>query len=150
MRVPLVVRWPGHVQPGVETHQIASLVDLTATAAALTGQELRSGDAPDSFNLLPLLESSGQKPVRDHIIVQQNGSRNLAIRQGKWKFIPDGDRRTNRTSTANKVDSIAGQLFDLEADLAETQDVAAQHPDIVRALSSRLEKVRRDNRTRGA
>ena len=149
VRVPLVARWPGHVQPGTETHQIASLVDLTATAAALTGQQLAPGDAPDSFNLLPLLESSGKTPARDHIIVQQNGTQNIAIRQGKWKLIPETERRGNRAGTmANKADSTAGQLFDLETDIAESRNVAGQHPDLVKELSSRLEKVQRESSTR--
>jgi arylsulfatase A-like enzyme len=149
VRVPLVVRWPGHVQPRTETHQIASLVDLTATAAALTGQALGSSDAPDSFNLLPLLESSGKTSVRDYIIVQQNGTQNLAIRQGKWKFIPEAERPSNRAGArVDKPDPTAGQLFDLEADLAESRDVAAQHPEVVKDLSARLEKARRESNTR--
>jgi arylsulfatase A-like enzyme len=90
VRVPLLARWPGHIQPGTETRQIASLVDLTATAAAITGETLPVDTAPNSFNLLPLLASNGQKPARDHIVVQQNGTQGFAIRKGGWKVVSSG------------------------------------------------------------
>ncbi|MCX6905435.1 MAG: arylsulfatase [Verrucomicrobia bacterium] len=155
VRVPLLARWPGHIKPGTETRQIASLVDLTATAAAITGQKLPAGAAPDSFSLLPLLASSGQTPARDHIVVQQNGVRGMAIRQGDWKYIPGGEgrrggqRQAKQSGAASEGAEVSGgQLFNLAKDLGESQNVAAQHPDVVAQLSAILEKARSTNQTR--
>jgi arylsulfatase A-like enzyme len=153
VRVPLLARWPGRIKPGTETRQIASLVDLTETAAAITGQTLPVGAAPDSFNLLPLLASSGQQPVRDYMIVQQNGTQGLAIRRGDWKFIPGGSaggkRKGNQSSDpAASADPPVGQLFNLAKDIGESSNVAAQYPEVVRDLSGLLMRARRANQTR--
>jgi arylsulfatase A-like enzyme len=151
VRVPLLARWPGHIKPGTVTGQIASLVDLTATAAALTGQNLPAGAAPDSVNLLPLLESSGQTAVRNHIVVQQNGTQGVAIRQGNWKFIPAaggpaGAQRKNKKAAASTADAAipAGQLYDLATDLAETTNLAARQPEKLKELQALLTKIRQD------
>jgi arylsulfatase A-like enzyme len=148
VRVPFIARWPGHIQAGAETRQIASLVDLTATAAAITGQKLPLGAAPDSFDLLPLLASSGKKPVRDSIVVQQNGTAGLAIRRGDWKFIPIGQLGGKRPSAVATDHLPAGQLFNLANDIGELHDIAAQHPEVVMELAGLLAKARSQNQTR--
>lgn len=139
-RVPLLVRWPGVIRPGTQTRHLAALVDLTATAAALTGQSLPAESAPDSFNLLPLLRSSGQKAVRDHVIVQNNGERNIAVRRGEWKFIPAASGPA--AGKGKRGAGAGGQLFNLSTDLAETKDVAAQHPEVVEELTALLARAR--------
>lgn len=133
VRVPMIARWPDHIHANQTSAQIASLVDLTATAAAITGITLPADDATDSFNLLPLLESNGQTAVRDHIIVQQNGVQGQAIRKGSWKLIPSAK---------------GDQLFDLSNDLAESHNLASDHPDLVKALADQLARARTSGRTR--
>ncbi|HVK04291.1 MAG TPA: arylsulfatase, partial [Armatimonadaceae bacterium] len=86
-RVPLIVRWPGTVNPGV-SHELVSQVDFPASLAALAGPDrLRPSDSPDSFDLLPaLLGRSGAKG-REYV-VEHVGPRAAALRQGDWKYIP--------------------------------------------------------------
>jgi arylsulfatase A-like enzyme len=150
VRVPLIVRWPGHIKAGSETKLIASLVDMTATAAALTGQKLPAAGAPDSFNLLPLLESSGKTPVRDLIVVQQNGTQGVALRQGDWKFIPGGSkRRRNQPDGAADDSSVSGGLlFNLATDIGESKNVAAEHPDLVKKMEETLQRIHDSRKSR--
>tara|TARA_B100001123_G_scaffold450414_1_gene620983 strand:+ start:396 stop:752 length:357 start_codon:yes stop_codon:yes gene_type:complete len=54
-RVPFIARWPGKIPAGSVSDQLVSNIDLVATLAALTGYELKDGEGPDSFNLLPVL-----------------------------------------------------------------------------------------------
>ena len=76
-RMPFLVRWPGHVKPGV-SRAVVSQVDFCASFAALAGQPLGPDDAPDSFNVLPAL--LGQSPTgRDHVLEY---SGRVAIRCG--------------------------------------------------------------------
>ena len=71
-RLPLITRWPGHIQPGVSDALVCQ-VDMLASFAALTGQKLADADGPDSYNVLPAL--LGQKtgtPCRDYLVEQNN------------------------------------------------------------------------------
>ena len=138
VREPLIVRWPGKVKPGTTCDQIVALVDCLATVAAITNQQLPADAGPDSFSFLPVLLDPA-KPVRDHIITQSGVASNpkcaRSIRIGKWKLIPNEKQEKP-------------ELYDLEADLGETINVAAQHPDIVGQLAKRLEEATTTGRTR--
>jgi arylsulfatase A-like enzyme len=125
-RVPLIARWPGKIKPGRVSSEIISLVDLSATCAAILNRPLPAKAAPDSVNILPAL--LGEGPGRDFVIEQHcRGNGNLAIRKRQWKLIPTGN---------------GAQLFNLADDIGETKDVAAQHPDLVEKLSTLLKQVR--------
>lgn len=135
VRVPFIARWPGKVPAGKTSESLVSLVDLLATSAALVGRELKDDDGPDSVNQLPaLLSVRPEPPCRDSLVVHSQGPR-LAIRQGPWKLI------TRRRAGAF-------ELYNLETDLAETQNVAAQHPEEVEKLSKAIETIRRSGRSR--
>jgi arylsulfatase A-like enzyme len=147
-RVPFIARWTGHIKPGV-CDDLVCLVDLPATAAALLGVELAADAAPDSFNLLPTLLGRTNPHPRDHLVVM-SGTGALAVRQGKWKFIPDlgtangwkGSNKKNAASTGK-----AG-LYNLEEDKGETTNLHAREPGISKRLAGLLEKVRSAGTTR--
>jgi arylsulfatase A-like enzyme len=135
-RVPFIVRWPGKVKPGAVSSELVSLGDLFATFADLVGAPLPDNAAEDSWSVLPaLLGSSQGKPLHDALIFQA-GSGDLAIRQGRWKYI------------AAKQEGGSGQLYDLDADPGETRDLAADNPPVVEALSALLDKYRRQGFSR--
>lgn len=138
-RVPLVLRWPARVKPGV-SDAIVSQVDFVASLAALTGQSYDRATAPDSQNVLPAL--LGEAPAgRSEVVLQGTGG--LALRSGHWKFIPAsrGQQRNASTRTELGNDS-APQLYDLAADLAEQHNLAGNEPERVRELAARLEQIR--------
>ena len=86
-RVPFILRWPGRVSPGV-SDALVSLVDFSASFAALTGQKIPAGDAPDSVNVLPALLGESRKGRGK--LVEHDGFRMLAFRDRLWKYIePD-------------------------------------------------------------
>ena len=64
-REPFIARWPGHIAPGTTSDDLVCLVDLAATAAAVAGEKLPDGAAPDSFNLLPTLLGQPKQMKRD-------------------------------------------------------------------------------------
>ena len=87
-RVPLVMRWPGHVPAGTVSDELVELTDLLATCAAITGAELPEGAGEDSFNMLPaMLEAKPEQPVRDYAVHHSLWG-HFAIRQGPWKMAP--------------------------------------------------------------
>lgn len=143
-RVPFIARWPSTITPGVSDALICQ-VDFPATFAALAGTSLGAEDAPDSLNLLPAL--LGQSPAgRDHLVEH---ARVLALREGRWKLIESGSgpRINANTNTETGLDERIS-LFDLESDLAETNNVAAQHPDRVESMRRRLNEIRDSGRSR--
>ncbi len=141
-RVPMLVRWPARVKPGVSDAMV-SQVDLCASFAALTGQALASNDAPDSFNVLPAL--LGESPLGREHILEHSG--NVAIRQGMWKFIP-APPAAGKPTAAKRGPQVGHALYDLAKDPAEATNVAGQHPEVVEKLSRQLDQLRGQGKSR--
>lgn len=133
-RVPFLVRWPGRVRPGVSAALIGQ-VDLLASLARLTKQPLPPDAGPDSYDVLPAL--LGDSPVgRDHLI-EHAGT--LALREGHWKYLPPaGGAKILRSVNIETGASEIPQLYDLDRDVGETHNVAADYPDRVQAMDARL------------
>jgi len=134
-RVPFLVRWPGRVKPGT-SKALVSQVDLVASFAALVGAHDRIDSAPDSRDQLaaPL----GEDLVGRESLIEHAGG--LAVRRGKWKFIPasNGPRR-NVPTNSELGNNPAPQLYDLDADPGEVDNVAGAHPAIVERLRKELD-----------
>jgi arylsulfatase A-like enzyme len=143
-RVPFIVRWPKRVQPGVSDALVCQ-VDFLATFAAFTGQSLKTDDAPDSQNVLSALLGES-KIGRDHLIEHAGV---LSLRQGPWKYVEPGKgpKKLVNTNTESGQAPV-GRLFNLADDLGETKNVAAEHPDKVKALAEQLAKLRAQGRSR--
>jgi arylsulfatase A-like enzyme len=137
-RVPLIIRWPHHIKPGV-SDALVSHIDFLASFAALTGQELAAGDAPDSRNVLSALLGQSQTG-RDQFVEHANV---LALRDGAWKYIEPGagPKRNTATNTELGTDP-AGQLYQLADDLGETNDLLPAQPDRSRKLLEELKAAR--------
>jgi arylsulfatase A-like enzyme len=133
-RVPFILRWPGRVKPGVSDALIC-LMDLPATFAALTGEKLAAGEAPDSRNVLAALLGE-TKSARDEL-VEHDGFQVLGFRDGLWKYIsPElldapGSRRGPKA-----------QLYDLGTDLGESNNLAPGQAEKIKELSKSLQKAR--------
>ena len=157
-RVPFLVRWPGRVTPGSTSGQITSLCDIFATAADLVGTKLPNKAAEDSFSLLPVLLSNDTQPIRPYLLQQAfSGARDLAIRQGNWKYLAHKGSGGNNYESNPELQAYAlpdtaplakGQLFDLERDPGETQNLALEHPEIVKELDKLLRQSIESGRSR--
>ena len=149
-REPFIARWPGRIPAGTTNDEIICLTDLMATCAAIVGAKLPENAAEDSFNILPAL--SGQKlnkPIRE-AIVHHSSIGIFSIRQGKWKLIlglgSGGFTKPQRIEP--EPGGPAGQLYNLEDDLAESNNLWSKHPEIVERLTKLLEKYKEQGRTR--
>jgi len=125
-RVPFIARWPGHIPAGAVSGELFGLVDMVATFSAILGRPMPP-EAVDSVNALPaLLEARPAKPVREWHI-SANRPQPLSLRKGSWKFIEKGR---------------GGELFNLADDPAETMDLFAQRPEVVKEMLDILSQVR--------
>ncbi len=130
LRVPLIMRWPGKLAPGVVSPRDVGLADMAPTLIEAAGVEVATTLGPlDGVSLLPLFR--GEDPAaRDHFwhfphYTNQGGRPASAVRHGQWKLI-------------EHLEDGSAELFDLRADPGESTDLAAAQPDIVRDLRDRL------------
>lgn len=150
-RVPLVVRWPGHIQGGRTTKAVACLTDIYSTLEEITGQRRMALGGEDGFSLLPVFngaESSGRDTLISHSI---NGR--FAIRQGPWKLClcaGSGGWSLPRDKEALGQGLPPMQLFNLDEDPGEQTNLFSKYPDRVTALLQLLgEQVRNGRCTPG-
>jgi arylsulfatase A-like enzyme len=145
-RVPFIARWPGKIKAGTTSGELISLVDMSATFAALTGVTLPTDAGPDSFNVLPaLLAQSHEKPCRDSLVMHIGGIKgSFAIRQGDWKFVPVTPPNPRKGAGGEPND----MLFSLANDVSESKDLSAKHPDKVKELQALFTKIRERGRSR--
>ncbi len=157
-RVPLIVRWPGKVEPESTTAQITSLCDIFMTAAELLDVKVSNNSAEDSFSLLPVLLGKDAAPIRPYLLQQGfTGSRDLAIRCGKWKYLAHKGSGGNNYESNAELNPYAlpdtaleavGQLFDLDADPGETTNRALEYPGAMSELQSLLKQSIASGRSR--
>ena len=154
-RVPFIARWPGRIEPGSTSAQILSLTDVIATCAAIVGADLPSGAAEDSYDMLPvLLGDQGDTPVRRYTL-QQTISLALSIRRGPWKYLDHRGSGGNNYSRGQLLEfalpemtpEASGQLYNLDDDPGEKNNLFFKHPEIVKELKAKLEEFKESGRS---
>jgi len=135
IRVPFFVRWPERIAPGSRSDHLLAFWDFSATALELAGAS-RPADLPDEgVSFAPTLRESGVGQLsHSHLyweILIKNQARQ-AVREGRWKAL--------RYGLKSPV-----QLYDLETDSGERNNLASQHPEIVARMVSRFESSRIDS-----
>lgn len=124
-RVPAVAWWPGKIQPGT-TDETAIGMDLMPTMLDVCNVDLPAERRLDGVSLTPLLFRG--EPLAERILYWQHAGRS-AVRDGHWKLVV-GARGAKEKA----------ELYDLQSDLGERQNVAEKQPD---RLQSMLEALRR-------
>ena len=147
-RIPFIVKWPGVVKPGVTSKALFNQMDLAASLEQLL-EPGKANSFRDSENVIPALLGKSAKG-RDYHVINSTGKA-LAIRHGKWKFIPAGVAiRDGINGLGAKMTKSpeGGSLFDLEKDPKELNNVAAQHPDICEQMKAKLQEIRQRPETK--
>ena len=129
MRVPGIVRWPGHVAAGRVTGAVATAMDLLPTLARLAGAAVPGGRAIDGRDLTEvLLDGSDASPHEAFWFYR--GDDLEAVRAGRWKL--------HVARAGHPVE----ELYDLEVDVGETADRAADEPAVVAELQRHVDAAR--------
>ncbi len=141
-RVPLIIRWPDKISGGQVSNALVSQVDFLASFAALNGLEVDCDTCGDSLNQIDALLGK-DKTGRKHLI--QQGRLTLALVEGKWKYIVPKKVSKNHWTITNKFiengTSPKEQLYDMEADIGERNNLAEKYPEIVKRMAAKLEKL---------
>jgi len=123
LRIPFLVRWPGKIEPGRVSDRIICQIDAFPTLAELAGAD--TPDDLDGLSMVPELlgEEAVGRPQPTHDMLYFEFKDQVAVRAGRWKAI-----RPDRGAD--------WELYDLESNPSESDDLAARHPE-------RLAKMRR-------
>jgi len=135
-RIPFIAAWPGKIKAGTVCGKTVCLSDLMATAADICGDTLPPDAGEDSVSMLPALlgEDGPERPA----VVHESANGSLAIREGKWKllFCPGSGGKSHPTLKEAKAQGLPkAQLYDMEKDPGETENVQAEHPELVARLT---------------
>ena len=165
-RVPLIARWPGHIKEGVVNNALTSNVDLLATMAQLTGQDLNENEGPDSIGFLDVLTGAAKESKRKEILLSPVSKNHLSLRSGDWMYIPaqggggfseehpgnhtfggpaafpfTGEKNSDIADGKIKTDAPPAQLYNLKEDRNEHTNVYREHPDVIKKLDAELKKI---------
>jgi arylsulfatase A-like enzyme len=136
MRVPGIVRWPARIPAGSETREIATTMDLLPTLVSLAGGEVPEGLTIDGFDISALLhEPEEARSPYDALYYYSRNGFPEAIREGPWKLHVAKSRGWNPADGEFPI-----SLFNLETDVGENRNVAADYPGLVERLRGKLEQ----------
>ena len=130
IRVPFIARWPKHVPAGEVNDHICAFYDLMPTFCDIAGiknyeKKYRSKEKEvdyfDGISFAPTLLGKKKQKQHDFLYWEFNETNQIAVRMGDWKLI---------------VKKGTPFLYNLETDIHEDNDVAAQHPDIVEKMKA--------------
>lgn len=130
IRIPFIVRWPGNVQRGTVCDLPCAFWDFLPTACEIAG--VNAPENVDGISLLPaLLGRPDQQKMHKYLYWQW---KNLeAVRVGKWKFFYMNATRPDEAPVY--------ELYNLETDLSEQNNVAASHPELIQSFLPYLKEA---------
>ena len=128
VRVPLFIRWPGRIVPGIEIDRIAAHIDLLPTLMELSGIEDAGELALDGVSLVPLLKEQGEGWESRMLFSNLGGSEVTpvrgAVRTQQWRAVRYGE----------------WELYDMTSDPGQERNLAQARPELVKELGSAYEK----------
>ena len=137
-RVPCIIRWPGKVPANRVSGAVFSTLDLLPTFAHLAGFEVPDDRIIDGVDQTDLLLGKSETGSRDGFVYDQFRTHFMGIRHGKWKLLMPG-RKEVAPGFLMDFGSNSYELYDLEADPGETNDLATENPEVVENLKQKLE-----------
>ncbi|MFK7911459.1 MAG: sulfatase [Akkermansiaceae bacterium] len=129
MREPTVVRWPGKIPAGKDNNELMTAMDLLPTFAKLAGAKVPTDRIIDGKDIWPVLSGKSQTPHKAFFYHQGNNL--LAVRSGIWKL------HLNRQKKP-------AQLYNLETDVAEKNNLIKQNPNIAKRLLGLMKQFEKD------
>ena len=150
VRVPCIMRWKGHIQPGTVSSQLASTIDLLPTISALCGAALPSAKI-DGIDISTVLRNGANESPRDHFAYYW-GDNLHAVRKGHWKLVyPHTYYTIQNTLPGNggwpgeqKTLPTGLALYNLQTDPGETIDLKEAVPDKVKELEALAAQYRNE------
>lgn len=138
VRIPMIVAWPGKIEPGTTCNDLVSCEDYYPTLLEIAGAKPAEGQPIDGMSILPLLKSEGtlsERTIVTHFpryISISDGVPCTSVHQLPWKlirFYHDNPDQTHRY-----------ELYNVVEDLGETRNLADSYPKRVKAMDAMIER----------
>ncbi len=141
LRVPLIAHWPGMIRPGSVSDHPCYFADVMPTLAELAGAEVPN--ETDGLSIVPTLVGHPDEQKKHTFMYWEWHLYNW----GQHRFVPNGLMQAVRMGPWKAVrhrSDTPFELYDLNADVSETTDVAAEHPDIIKTIEAYIADNRRE------
>ena len=137
IRVPMIARWPGRIKPGATSRLPCAFWDWLPTFMDLAGAADRTPKGIDGVSIAPTLLGRGTQKRREYLYWEHHSGRGMqAVRMGPWK----GVRLNARAGAAAPV-----QLYNLDSDIGERKDLAAEQPEVVGKIAAIMQEGRAES-----
>jgi len=152
LKVPCIIRWPGHIKPASVCNNLTASIDLLPTIAALCRAK-QPVKKIDGVNITSLLKQEFGANPRDEFVYYYDRCNLKGIRKGQWKLVFPNVSQTYKKATAIGYDGWPGKyasdsvrlaLYDLRTDPGETLDVKDKFPEVVKQLSVIADRYRKE------
>jgi arylsulfatase A-like enzyme len=138
VRVPFLVKWPGHVPAGKVYDKPVVQVDILPTALAAADVKVPPNAQLDGIDLLPYLNNT--KKDEPHSALYWRFGDQMAIRQGDWKLV-----RYDPVMDGMKGTATDAKLYNLADDISENKDLIKSEPDKAKALQAAWDEWNKSN-----
>lgn len=142
-RIPMIVKWPGKTSPRAVSDKLVGLIDWYATFADFFNLEIPESAGEDSYSMLPVIEN--QESVRDALITQ-SAFGTFAVHTEEWKLILG--QGSGGWGDSREYDYPPGQLYNMQTDSLETENLFEEHPEVVNKLEKILDNYKVSGRSK--
>lgn len=125
MREPTIMRWPGKIPAAKVCSEVCGTIDLLPTFAELAGTKAPSDRVIDGKDIRPLMFAKPRAKSPHKAYFYYRGNNLEAVRNGRWKL-----RRSKKNT----------ELYDLQADISEKNNLSDKYPDIVERLTTMMKE----------
>jgi len=132
IRIPFIISWPGRLRSDFVCREPVMFMDIMPTIAAAVGATLPQGRALEGRNMLPVLTGKSKAPLHESLY-WDGAEEKTAVRSGRWKLVNNPGKT---------------ELFDLDQDLSEKNDLSVQKPEIVARLRQKFDEWSKANAPR--
>ncbi len=143
MRVPCIMKWTGKIPQNRECNELTSTMDLLPTLCTLSGTTPPQDRIIDGKDIHSLIFGNPGARTPHQVFYYYQKDQLQALRSGPWKLhLP----LENKYKAVHLLDTVPSELelYNLEEDIAESNNIAEQHPDVVEILLDIAERARRD------
>ncbi|MBI1368157.1 MAG: sulfatase-like hydrolase/transferase [Planctomycetes bacterium] len=124
VREPTIAWWPGKIPAGTSSDAVVGMIDVLPTLAKLAGTTAPTDRKIDGVDIWPILAGEKDaKPAHD-VFYYFHGYKLEAVREGKWKY-----------------HLLRKELYDLDADIGESKNIAAENKDVVKHMIEVADKM---------
>lgn len=148
-RVPFIVRWPDRVKPSSTSDDLYCTTDLLATVADLLNIDLPENAGQDSRSMLASILGKEMGDENRGAVIHHSVNGDFAIRKGSWKYITInhgggwGNTRDFGMPILPVQEDIPGQLYNIDEDIYEENNLYNEHSVIVKELKDLMDETKK-------